>query len=253
MSKKYMFFDIDGTLTDENPGGKILDSTKRTLTKLRSNGHFVAIATGRAHFYAKDFASENGFENMVSDGGNGITIDGQLIDIEPLDRNVCLEIIEECLEKKIGFWVQLSNEPIAYVSGDIKVDTGMGFEIRYVEDFSTVKQIYKISIFATKEQEKELKTISKIGYMRYMSDHLIVEPLEKYRGIEKMVKTIGGDINDIVVFGDGKNDISMINKAPISIAMGNAIDEVKQVATFITRSNKDDGIEYACKYFKWID
>ena len=38
-----------------------------------------------------------------------------------------------------------------------------------------------------------------------------------------------------------------------SIAMGNAIDEVKEVATYITKSNQEDGIEYACKHFGWID
>ena len=45
MERKYIFFDIDGTLTDANPGGKILESTYRTLDQLKANGHFVAIAT----------------------------------------------------------------------------------------------------------------------------------------------------------------------------------------------------------------
>ena len=62
-----------------------------------------------------------------------------------------------------------------------------------------------------------------------------------------------GDSKDIVVFGDGINDISMIKQAPCSIAMGNAIDEVKQAATFVTKSNQEDGIEFACKHFGWID
>ena len=44
-----------------------------------------------------------------------------------------------------------------------------------------------------------------------------------------------------------------MNQAPLSIAMGNAIDEVKEIADFITRSHKEDGIEYACRYFGWID
>lgn len=56
-----------------------------------------------------------------------------------------------------------------------------------------------------------------------------------------------------MVFGDGLNDISMIDQAPLGIAMGNAIDEVKAVANFITKRNDDDGIEYACRHFGWID
>ena len=49
MKKKYMFFDIDGTLTD-NATKKIVPSAQKTLDRLQEAGHFVAIATGRAHY-----------------------------------------------------------------------------------------------------------------------------------------------------------------------------------------------------------
>ena len=68
-----------------------------------------------------------------------------------------------------------------------------------------------------------------------------------------MIHHLGGNEEDVVVFGDGHNDISMVKQAPISIAMGNAIDKLKEHATFITKSNKEDGIEYACRHFGWID
>ena len=45
---KYIFFDIDGTLTD-NTTGKIVPSAQEALDKLQENGNFVAIATGRAY------------------------------------------------------------------------------------------------------------------------------------------------------------------------------------------------------------
>ena len=46
----------------------------------------------------------------------------------------------------------------------------------------------------------------------------------------------------------------MIDQAPLGIAMGNAIDEVKAVANFYNqKENDDDGIEYACRHFGWID
>ena len=68
-----------------------------------------------------------------------------------------------------------------------------------------------------------------------------------------MVDHFDGDYSDVVVFGDEKNDLSMFTDEWTSIAMGNAIDEVKEVATYITKSNQEDGIEYACKHFGWID
>lgn len=51
MERKYIFFDIDGTLLDDNPGGKILESTYRTLDKLKENGHFVAYCDRKSTIY----------------------------------------------------------------------------------------------------------------------------------------------------------------------------------------------------------
>ena len=75
MEKKFFFFDIDGTLTDRS-NGKIVPSAREALEKLRRAGHFVAINTGRAHYKARMFFDENGFDNMVCNGGKGIVIDG---------------------------------------------------------------------------------------------------------------------------------------------------------------------------------
>ena len=71
MGKKYFFFDIDGTLTDRKTG-LIVPSAAEALQKLREAGHFVAINTGRAHYKARKFFDENGFENMVCNGGMAI-------------------------------------------------------------------------------------------------------------------------------------------------------------------------------------
>ena len=55
------------------------------------------------------------------------------------------------------------------------------------------------------------------------------------------------------MFGDEKNDLSMFIDEWTSIAMGNAIDELKEKATYITSDADDDGIYNACKHFGWID
>ena len=50
------------------------------------------------------------------------------------------------------------------------------------------------------------------------------------------------DFHDTIAFGDGKNDISMLKSVKTGIAMGNAVDELKEIATFVTENVLDDGI-----------
>ena len=67
-----------------------------------------------------------------------------------------------------------------------------------------------------------------------------------------MIKQLKGKHEDVVVFGDGRNDIKMFQVAAFSIAMGNAIDEVKNVADYVTKDSDQDGIYEAMKHFGWI-
>lgn len=254
MERKYIFFDIDGTLTDANPGGKILESTYRTLHQLKANGHFVAIATGRAQYMAMDAAKEAHIDCLVTDGGNGITLHNELQYIKPIDFVQANRVIDQCIEYHYPFAVALKNEAILYTNQ--KIQSKQMLPTKLIEDenidFHQVKEIFKIFISCSEEEEK-LLDLGTLDYMRYFKGQVIVEPVEKYQGILEMVHLLKGNEKDIVVFGDGLNDISMIQKAPLGIAMGNAIDEVKEVADFVTKRNDDDGIEYVCRHFGWID
>lgn len=254
MKKKYLFFDIDGTLTTHNPGGIIPQSTLDTLEKLKANGHFVAIATGRAQFFSLDFANKAGINNIVSDGGNGLTLNGELIDIEPLNRDLAFEIIDSISSKNFNIYISIDN------SANLYTNTGTNSFKHYSNviidpkfDFHKQEKIFKIFVEMTLEQEKQFEILSKVSYVRYHPESIIIEPDDKFKGILKVMNYLRAPIEDVVVFGDGKNDYSMFEKAPFSIAMGNAIDELKEIASFITKSSNDDGIEYACKHFGWID
>ena len=257
---KYIFFDIDGTLTNHNPGGIVLPSTHRTLKKLQENGHFVAIATGRSYSMAKQAMEETGIQNVVCAGGNGIVLNGEVLHIDPLDREKAFMIIDECLLKDIRIGIAIDDSPTIYSHSDDFFQYCPEFEGHWdlkligKNDYYQYPEIHKMYIGIQKGEEKQLTSLQKaqLNYARYHPMDFIIEPDDKYKGILEMIDLVGGKEEDIVVFGDGHNDLSMMKQAPISIAMGNAIDKLKEVATFITKDCTEDGIEYACQYFGWI-
>ena len=110
--RKYFFFDIDGTLVPKAGGTEIPAGTKAAMEELRRQGHFLAIATGRSQFLASGLCRELGFENMVSDGGNGIVLEGKLIGIEPLPRHLCLELAAQCEARGFSWAVSPENSDI---------------------------------------------------------------------------------------------------------------------------------------------
>ena len=148
MERKYIFFDIDGTLLDDNPGGKILESTYRTLDKLKENGHFVAIATGRAQYMAMDAAKEAHIDCLVTDGGNGITLHNELQYIKPIDFVQANRVIDQCIEHHLPFAVALGNEAVLYTNQSDQKDQKLPVKLVVDEsiDFHQAEEITKVFI-----------------------------------------------------------------------------------------------------------
>ena len=258
MKRKYFFFDIDGTLIIGGFGvGSVPDSAKEALRLLRENGHFVAIATGRSHAMADDIRVSLGFDNMVSDGGYGITIDGVLKGIDPLDKELCCTLIDECNEKKIPWAISFDNSKYRHSPDNtfpdaVALNSYMDTVVIPGLDPRACDNIYKVYIAGPDTVEKSLETLKDLPWCRYNPYYFFVEPCDKSVGIRKMVDYLGGDIGDVVVFGDQKNDLSMFNSEWTSIAMGNAVEELKAKADYVTTNVDKDGIYNACKHFGWI-
>ena len=205
---KYIFFDIDGTLTD-NTTGKIVPSAQEALDKLQENGNFVAIATGRAYYKAKNFLKEVGLNNMVCNGGNGLVINHQLVKNAPLDRQKALAVIDEA--ENLGYGILIA-------------------------PFDSIDVYSK----------------NTLGSLRFEQEYLMFQPDDKKQGIVDMIAMIKGNIDDVVVFGDDYNDLVMFDERFYRIAMGNACDELKAKADYITDRNTSDGIYNACRVHGWI-
>lgn len=256
---KYIFFDIDGTLVYDNNGEECIpNSTIKTIKTLKENGHIMAIASGRSMQTVEPVAKKLGIDNIVSDGGNGLMIHGEVMHIKPLDHDLVLKVCEELLEKKIPFAFMIDRSLHLHATPVMMQHlTKIGFERFKVvldEKFDYKKAApSKIFIGLKKGQEDLLESIDAHKIMRYVDDCIAFEPDDKYSGVKELVIRKQGNLEDIIFFGDGMNDIGMFENVPLSIAMGNAIDKLKEMAHFVTKNIEDDGIEYACKHLGLID
>ena len=224
MKRKYFFFDIDGTLLTKLHGENALpESTRKALELLKANGHFIAIATGRSQAMAEEVRKMLNLPNMVSDGGNGITLNHQLVEIEPLDYNKCLALVDECIEKDFIWAISFDNGTVRFApdqrfieaTQDSYMDTQVVDGLN-AKDYST---IYKMYIACPPGKEAELTTLKDLPWCRFGPKYIFVEPCDKSKGILKMLELIGGNPEDVVVFGDQRNDLSMFCDQWLCIAM----------------------------------
>ncbi len=255
--KKYFFFDIDGTLIPRAGYREIPENTRKALEELKEKGHFCAIATGRGHCLAEPQREALGFDNMVCDGGNGIVLDGKLLGITPLDKELCVQLARECEERGITWGsspedklMRLTKYPEFITRADNHYQKST-----LVEDLDVEKlpQVLKMFVACDPGVEDEIPALQKLPWVRYTPEFLYVEPIDKSIGIKKIQEIYGIDDEDIVVFGDGKNDLAMFLPQWLCIAMGNSIPELKEKADFVTKNSADDGIVYALRHFGWID
>lgn len=119
-------------------------------------------------------------------------------------------------------------------------------------NYHNLENIYKIYISIPASEETRLTLKDTLGSLRFEQEYLMFQPDDKKQGIVDMIAMIKGNIDDVVVFGDDYNDLVMFDERFYRIAMGNACDELKAKADYITDRNTSDGIYNACRVHGWI-
>lgn len=264
MNKKIAFFDIDGTLIDVPHGlMKPTDKTIYALKKFQKQGHKIVIATARGRGLKS--VEDIEFDGYICNDGHFISFDNEIL-VEELFKLEDIEKLLEVYEKYNGrsmfsgyqkMWcAYLDDELIKKHQAQFNVPTDENNHL--IEEFSSqdVQAIASCVLFDTVEELKN-------AYNELKDDFTIV-PYEKglirmdvYRkgfkkgtACEYLYKKLGFDFEDTYAFGDGINDKEMFQLTKHSVAMGNAIDELKDMASEVTDTVMNEGIaKYFSKHF----
>lgn len=242
-----IFFDIDQTICTKD--FSVPQSAINAIHQLKENGHHVALSSGRIKYAMERYIDLLDIEHYVCSEGNSAYYKHQLILSTPIPTAFIEQVLERAKELNliVGMvsdsynGVTQINEVVEAVPKELSLGKYRLDPTHYLD-----QPIYKVCVYGAYEN-RDLFPQSKEHYYHEFKGHLVFVNIGKERGIEAMIHHLGLSTEDVVVFGDEFNDLSMFDFAATSVAMGNAIDLLKEKATFVTRSVEEDGIEYACK------
>lgn len=252
MNDKIVFFDIDGTLLDHDKN--LPQSTKLAIQNLKEKGVHVAIATGRAPFMFADLMKELGIDTFVSFNGQYVMYDNEVVHKQPLSTQEIndLEKIAMTRHHPMVFLNQENMFANKQTHPQIK-ESIESLKVKhplYDPLFYHNNEIYQALLFCEgHEEEQYISEFSNFHFIRWHEYSLDILPKggSKAIGIQKMTERLGFSTENVYAFGDGLNDLEMLGYVGTSVAMGNALPEVKGVANFITKNVDEDGIMHGLK------
>lgn len=252
---KAIFFDVDGTLLSHDTK-KVPQSTKEALKQLKKQNIKTFMATGRHNLELGDLP----MEDLIFDGYillNGqINTDheGNLISQQTISKRDTETLVRKFKEKEIAILLIENNQfYLNMIDKSVEnAQNAISSPCPQVKEYSG-NPISQCCIYATKEQAEEfMKDLPdcKISQWNPYAYDILSKEGGKTAGIESILKYYGIKKEEIMAFGDGENDIEMLQYAKIGVAMGNAEDEVKEAADYVTDTVNQDGIYKALQYYE---
>lgn len=259
MTSHIICFDIDGTILNDQTG-RVSEKTRDTIHKVKKNGHYTFLNTGRSFSEIDPALLEIGFDGVICGCGTYITYRDKILLAESIEGERADKLIESLSRCKIDG--VLEGETYFYTSKEILnpkligVREYFGEEVnkkfRYLEDEIPVFQ--KLSILLN--PESDLETFRKecgedYEFICRSRNFYEVVPsgFTKATGIQLVMKYLGVGREHTVAIGDSANDLAMLEFSKISIAMGNSPEQVKEKVTYVTKSVAEEGVAFALEKF----
>lgn len=269
MKYKMIFSDFDGTLLRDDL--TVSEKSKKAIKDYIERGGKFVLCTGRMPNPMVRWINELGLMDMCIPvvGFNGaveMDKDGKYLHREDIDHDVALKIVKR-IEMIGDVYFHFYGDEYVYIEKEHPINTQyvyftgvkckvVGKLSKFLEDNPTFRPI-KILTVIKPEQVKMMDEIfdnmDLPGVFHIMSSHEYYEfcPVTagKGLGMERVAKKLGVSLDDVIAIGDNQNDIAMIQKAGLGVAVANARKETLEQADYVTLSNDDDGVAHVIEKF----
>ena len=261
MCSKIFCFDLDMTLLDHKTF-RISEKVILNLEELKKAGHVVAIATGRDmdNEFSKAYKKQLSPDAIVHSNGQKVTVGEKKIREVFMDPQLIARMMEFCHELHLCIGMNIGKYG-CYVNKEVLIEHekrvfGNG-DREYIDESNLLTHpFYGLAYFGDPEGtdllRKAFPEIKTPLFADRRGADVITKEVSKANGIQALLDYYQKDWSDIVAFGDSMNDYEMLQKAGNGIAMGNAVDNLKEVADYVTKSIEEDGVSDALHHFGYL-
>lgn len=256
---KAIFLDLDGTLLDDKKN--ISQENFDAIEYITKNNGFVILSSGRPISATQKFWNQvKASRYFIYSNGAGIydTQAKETIFSAPIEDFICLDLFNYC--KKNNICIRLDTQYGRYIT-DMDYSTSSDvFFYEEINKFLETDRIIRISFLCT-EGEKIETAIEYINskfktFIKIENHYTFLSKTEKYihtinivntctskgNAISGLCKFLNINLDETVAMGDDLNDISMLQTVGLGVAMGNAKDEVKNIAKQVTIDNNHSAV-----------
>lgn len=248
-SKQYaVFLDIDNTLMS---GGKIPEENIKAIKEARAQGSYVFINTARSYAYIPDVLKDDSLlDGFVAGIGTDLRIHGEQIFSCIMSREELKFIGEHFVNdtREVSFegedhmiWINPEDRRNVYHT------------LSSPDEFDTIYKDFRMSKMYVRGQltpeEREIFGKDYILYQHKDYAEFVKKGFGKAVGMKMMTEHLGIPMENSIAMGDSSNDEDMLKAAGISVAMGNAIPEIKEMCDYVSCDAKDGGVAEALRKF----
>lgn len=265
---RILFLDVDGTLVDYH--NRLPDSAVAAIRAARDAGHRVYLCTGRSRAEMPGFLWDIGVDGMV--GGNGSYVEdaGEVVLHQTLTDPQCRAIVDWLHEKGLEFYLESNAGLMASENFEEAATPVMAlYSARKGAQPMSVRDGFHGIVFGAELYRDDVNKLSYV--LGSYDDHLAAREafpdlqhgtwggrgaealfgdigpsgITKAHAVDTLLEHLDADRADTIAFGDAAVDIPMFQACAVGVAMGNASEDLKAIATLITDDVEDDGLAKA--------